>query len=367
MSPQPELKGLLPGATPSSVAEAPPDREVRNRFYRYALHLGVPLTVSLAVHGILLILLAFKTFQVISQPKVDIGEYSASLTESLADQMKDAFTWTQGMPLPTPDEPAPLEALDTLTNPLREMPSLSERELAGDTPGLGGDGAGGDLGIGDGALSLLGTGSGAGEAGTGGLGEGLGGGSARMGVAGIWDLNIRANKVVYVVDYSGSIIVAVDELKRELKRSVGRLKPSQSFNVILFYSRSDEVKIESFKPKLEAATDELRKEFFAWIDRRAPQGDTQPVEAMRRALALQPDAIFLFSDGMFGDPQRDAAQINHANAGKLTRVYCLVFDELLLADKSDLPRETDGSRLLREIAEANGGKCKIVTARDLGR
>jgi hypothetical protein len=182
----------------------------------------------------------------------------------------------------------------------------------------------------------------------------------------VWDLNVRANKVVYVVDFSGSIIVAVDDLKRELKRSVARLVPLQAFDVIVFYSQGVEgAKVESFRPQLEAATPENRREFFKWIDRRAPMGDTYPVDAVKRALALKPDVIFLFSDGDFSDPDRDEAEIKRLNRDTGARIFCLVFDELLLQDTSGAPRETDGARRLKRIAEANGGTAKIVTVKDL--
>jgi len=229
-------------------------------------------------------------------------------------------------------------------------------------------GQGGGLGIGDGSLSLLGTGAGSGRAGTGGFGSGFGGG-ARIGRAGIWNLNIHTNKVVYVVDFSGSIIVAVDVLKRALKRSIGRLKPTQYFNVIVFYSsgggQDERVRTESFKPQLEPADEVNRREFFRWIDRKAPEGRTEPLAAIRRALALEPDAVFFFSDGYFDDSL--VSRITRANADQRTRIYCLVFDEILLEDTSGLPRETEGARRLKRVAEANRGTAKVVTGKDLAR
>ncbi len=167
----------------------------------------------------------------------------------------------------------------------------------------------------------------------------------------------------------GSIVVCVDDLKRELKRAIGRLKPSQSFNVILFYSTTggaQTVKTESFKGKLEAATDDVRKEFFGWIDRKAPQGDTEPLPAIRRALEMKPEVIFFLSDGYFDDTVVGA--ITSENKKVHAKVFSLVFDEAYLTDKGDLaPKETEGSLRMKRIAEANGGKTKIVTAKDLAK
>jgi len=124
------------------------------------------------------------------------------------------------------------------------------------------------------------------------------------------------------------------------------------------------VRTESFRPKLEPADDATRRDFFAWIDQKVPRGVTEPLDAMKRALALQPDVIFFFSDGYFQDTIVD--EIARANRASQARIYCLVFDELLLADTSGLPtHESEGARRLKRVSEANGGKVKIVTGQDL--
>jgi hypothetical protein len=341
------------------------DREARNPFFRYLMHLGLPLSVSLVIHVGVLAFLALKTFDVLTKPRIEVGEWEGTVVE--AGELGSAFQWSDQNVLEAPADTPLGDALDSLTN----LPAVSDfglSDLNAREVGTGiGDGTG--LGLGDGPLSLLGTGSGAGEAGTGGFGSGLGGGGARIGQAGIWNLTIRANKIVYVVDFSGSIIVAVDDLKRELKRSVGRLAPSQSFDVIIFYSsgggQDEKVRTESFKPKLQPADRETRLEFFQWIDRKAPMGVTEPLQAVKRALSLNPEVIFFFSDGWFDDSV--VSEIERANRSARARIYCLVFDELLLQDTTGLPRETEGARRLKRIAEANRGQVKIVTGKDLTR
>lgn len=350
-------------ASEARPAENPADREARNPYYRLLIHLAFPLVLSLAVHAGCGVFAYWHGIRLVRPPQIEVGEYEASLTESLADRMADAYNWNDANLLDAPEElEAETESFDSLTN-LNVADDLNLDDMSNADLGEGsGDGG---LGIGDGSLALLGTGSGAGEAGSGGFGSGLGGGGARIGTAGIWDLNIRANKIAYVVDFSGSIVVAVDDLKRELKRSVGQLKPSQSFNVIIFYEDYERVKTDAFKPKLEPATADTRREFFSWIDRKAPKGGTEPLQAMRRALSLDPEAVFFFSDGYFDDSV--VTEITRANRRTRARIYCLVFDDMLLQDTSGLPRETEGARRLKQVAEANGGSVKIVTGQDLGR
>jgi hypothetical protein len=60
----------------------------------------------------------------------------------------------------------------------------------------------------------------------------------------------------------------------------------------------------------------------------------------------------------------EVADLNRATRAK---IYCFVFDEILLSHTGDLPpRETDGARRLRRICEDNGNTpLKIVTGNDL--
>lgn len=346
----------------AAVIETLPDREARSPFLRHFLHLGLPISLSLLLHVVVLALLALKTFQVLSESPAAGGEYRATLTPRDVDPPEAQLDWSAIEPI---DQPRGVAGGTTDGDPTGlDIPTpdvLTDGAFGG--IGIADEG----LGVGTGALSILGSGGGAGGAGTGGLGSGFGTGGS-VGRAGIWDLRVHATRVAYVIDFSGSIIVAVDDLKHELKRSIGRLAAPQEFNVIVFYSQTsgaaERVLTESFQPQLVPATDTYRRGFFDWIDRRAPEGTTEPLPALKRALALQPDAVFFFSDGYFDDDV--VTEVTRINAGQ-SRIYCLVFDELLLQDASDLPRDTEGSRRLRRIAEANDGRTKIVTARDLVR
>src|SRR5262249_44140716 len=163
------------------------------------------------------------------------------------------------------------------------------------------------------------------EGGGGGLGTGFGAGTG-IAKAGVWNLHASGREFVYVVDFSGSITAAVDDLKRELKRSVGSLAPTQSFNVIIFFSEpqqnSDKFINESFAPALVAGDSDNKRKFFQWLDRKTPHGRTEPVPAMKRALAFKPDAVFFFSDGYFDEKYVD--EMTKANEGKKTSINCLL-------------------------------------------
>jgi hypothetical protein len=363
--PSPTASSVRPGVG-AAGREPLPDRAVRSWYVRWALHLFLPLVLSLVIHLCVVTFLALKTLRIVGRAADGIGQWTGTIVD--ADQTGAALQWESDNQWETPSD-TPLDtSLDNLSS-LAETESLAGGDVDVSAPDVSpgcGDAAGG---LGEGALTLLGTGSGAAEAGQGGFGSGLGSGGARIGHVGVWDLAVPANNVVFVVDFSGSILAAVDDLKRELKHSISRLTPNQSFDVIVFYSAGggteERVRTESFRPQLERADRETRRAFFKWLDQKAPMGVTEPLDAVKRALALKPDAIFFFSDGYFDDTV--VTEIQRANRAVGTRIFCLVFDELLLGDDSGLPRDTEGARRLRRIAEDNRGQVKIVTGKDLAR
>ncbi len=346
--------------TPSTSATVPEpltDRERRNPLLRIMLHLGIPMTVSLTVHAVLLLLLALTTWSVFQGAPPDS---SAGIAVTAGSPTGDALDWSDGSG--SEDSEREITADATPLAPTRTTEITSALRGAARPPLTGSE-----LGAGDeGRAEVLGIGAGsAGGAATDGLGAGLGRGGG-LGGAGVWDLKSTGKHFAYVVDFSGSIIVAVDDLKRELKRSIGGLRPDQTFNVILFYGagdqRAERYVTDSLSAKLLPASAENKRAFFRWIDGKAPTGSTEPLAALKRALALRPDAVFLFSDGLFDE--QVVTETTAANARR-AQIHCLVFDELLLGDASGVPRVTDGAKRMRRIAEQNGGKSKIVTAVDL--
>jgi hypothetical protein len=110
----------------------------------------------------------------------------------------------------------------------------------------------------------------------------------------------------------------------------------------------------------------VRRAFFEWIGKKAPQGDTDPLAAMKSALKLRPEVIFFLSDGQFDESV--VGEVTRLNAPLRAKIHCLVFDEFYLADMSGLaPKDRDGTLRLKRIAQANGGSTKIVTGKDLAR
>lgn len=340
--------------------DSPVDREAHNPVLRWAMHLGLPMGVSLGLHLSLVCTLAFTAWHVVEPREYATGEFEVGVAEAPPGPA-DSLDWPEQAIMPIGGaaipEPAAFDA-----SAFSSVRDLKIEPAA--NPGLGGDESGG-FGVGGlGRGGLIGTGGGAGEDGGAAYGSGFGSGGG-LGGAGVWGLHASGRTFCYVVDFSGSIIVVVDDLKRELKRSIGRLSPAQSFNVFVFYSTQQRWVTDSFASDMQPARADVKRQFFAWIDQKRPTGGTDPVPGVKRALRMQPDVIFLFSDGYFEDAKVN--EITRSNRGVKSRIHCLVFDDMLLQDASGLPRLTEGARRLQRIAEENGGKCKIVTAADVKR
>lgn len=330
--------------------EALPDLEAHNPTVRWMVHLGAPLIASMIAHIFLFVALGLARWD-LGGPHATT-EYSAGITD--AEPVDEGFKWPNEKPeekSEAPDEwPDSVASLDQLQQP--QTPDASVNSL----PQAGGFGDLGSLGT----SGVIGIGSGMGEGGgRGGAGEGFG---ARGGAT-IFNFSADGSRFVYVLDFSGSLVVTVDDLKRELKRSVASLQSSNEFNVILFYeTAANKQMVDAYQSQLAQANPQMKQGFFDWIMKKAPNGGTAPLEALRRALAMKPDAIFFFSDGGFENEV--VSQITKANSRK-TPINCLVFDEILINDRSGLPKVTEGAKRMQKLAEENRGKTKIVTGKDI--
>jgi hypothetical protein len=171
------------------------------------------------------------------------------------------------------------------------------------------------------------------------LAGGGGGGGGQF-----FGLEARGSKFVYVLDHSGSMgeMKKLETLKIELAESVRSLKGNCKFFMI-FYDHNY-IKMES--PDLVAATKENKEKYLAWAETMRSGGGTDPTEAMKEALALKPDAIWLLSDGLF--PERVADAIKAANPEAKVQIHTIAFFE------------DSGKEVLSRIAEENRGKYRFI-------
>ncbi len=195
-------------------------------------------------------------------------------------------------------------------------------------------------------LSIVGIGAGGGTAADFGLRVG---GEKGPEFFGVGQSARGARKIVYVVDRSGSMIDTFDFVRQELKRSISSLRRSQKFHVIFFNAREP---LESPPKRLVSAIEAYTGPFFEFLDKVVPTGGTKPEAAIRRALALKPDLVYLLSDGIDFHPTL-LGKLADWNRDRRVRIFTIAY------------LDQAGRAILEKIAREYGGEFKFVSEHDL--
>ncbi len=312
------------------------------------------LSLSLACHGLILIILMLLSWAVGNSGDSLRGEFTATLVaEAKGASPEGGFRFPGQAHRDEPDSAEKDEAVHDLASLLRKDSSLQMKPV---------DIGGTDLSaIAVSELSrsdVVGT-SVVGAGTETGLGNGLGDRDHAGGgpVGSLWGVGAgqQARSVVYVMDRSGSMSDTIGLLQRELLRAIGRLEPDQSFNVIWF----NEGKATLWSRRMTKATIDNKREAFDQIKNIQASGQTEPMDAVTRALGFQPDVMFLLSDGDFGEYNEEVIRLFER---KNKRGRTIVNTILFIFDTGG-----DGGKTLRKIARMNGGTYKHVTEDDVRR
>lgn len=177
----------------------------------------------------------------------------------------------------------------------------------------------------------------------------------------------NAQRIMYVIDASGSMIAYLQFILHELSKSLDSLTEQQSFG-ILFFQRNQAVAVPPARRLTAARANEIARS-LQWIDDNVvPAGRSNPIPAIEQALRLQPDVIFILSVNITGAghyevDQRDLlARLNELNPNdpatgrRRTQINCIQF------------LDPDPLDTLRLIAEEHGGPggYKFLSRQELG-
>lgn len=176
------------------------------------------------------------------------------------------------------------------------------------------------------------------------------------------------NKFVFLLDVSYSMNARegarFDRACDELIRSVSQLKPGQSYYVLLFCWRTEEM---FYDPSIEYVqvsanhADKLKR----WIYDVSLGPGTDPRRALSLARQMNPDAVFLLSDGHFNEPntpQSDTGWLDEA--GK--RLRTMKVQQGVELFFQTIPIHTIALEnpftfvAMQQIAKATGGRYRYV-------
>ncbi len=179
-------------------------------------------------------------------------------------------------------------------------------------------------------------------------GNGGGGEKASSGEgAKFFDVEAKGRRFVYIVDCSGSMSGGpFEKACTELMSSIKQLSSRQSFYVFFF----DDQTYPMFAPdpparRMMSASQKNITRLQEWVDTFQGGGNTDPQDALLRALKLKADAIFLLTDGEF-DPL--VVNIIRGENKRKTTINTIGFINRA------------GEPLLKEIARQNRGEYRFV-------
>lgn len=184
-------------------------------------------------------------------------------------------------------------------------------------------------------------------------GTGQGSSSGSPGGSGTEFMGVKtdANRIVYILDFSGSMSdgVKLDRMLLELKKSVNRL-PSDHYFYIVFF---DDQALPMPVPALVQASVTNKNLYFAWADTEsigaASGGGTDPSTALELVLkTMRPQAIYLLTDGMFVDNDKVFSIINRENVKRKVQI-----NTIALHDRSN-------EIAMQRIAAENHGEYRYV-------
>jgi len=171
----------------------------------------------------------------------------------------------------------------------------------------------------------------------------------------------NARSIVYVIDASGSMITWLTMVLEALSQSLDRLDASQRYAVMFF--QGDEV-ITVPPARLQSARQRNIRNTTQWTRQGAnlmPGGGSNPLPALQAALELQPDVIFLLSEGLQGprgdlvDQSAVLTSLDELNpiadpvtGRRWTTIQCIQVS-------NDAMEAAEDHSLLKSIADRHGG------------
>ena len=299
--------------------------------------------ISGLLHAFVLLVLALITLQM-ANAKVDRRELLEVDTE--LDVRKDLFV-SHAVEMesePMLEKPAgPLRAATQALPDQSMNPNAANQALAGV--------AGAVFNPGD----LLGGGPGA---------PGIGGSGEGEGVAGFFGASAKGDRICYVIDRSYSMVEnsSMKLAIKELLRSLDNLSPNMYFQVVFYNTEPERLKLKG--RDLAIANDVFRNKAREQIQAMKPKGGTDHGKALRMAVGMRPDVIFMLTDAEDAEPEMIEEITRLSGGGKSSKRRAPITIHVIQFHHDRHRAPDDG---IRQLAEKNKGTYRMIDTNELAK
>jgi hypothetical protein len=114
----------------------------------------------------------------------------------------------------------------------------------------------------------------------------------------------KGSRFIFIIDFSDSMNEGFrwERALLELEKAMNGLSDNEQAIVLLYnFQTFPMFDIPPSELKLARVTKQFKSELKNWLKQQRPFGGTRPAHALQYSLSLQPDAIFLLSDGLLAD------------------------------------------------------------------
>lgn len=160
------------------------------------------------------------------------------------------------------------------------------------------------------------------------------------------------SRFVFVIDCSHSMKGSRwYHAVKELNSAIEELEDDQEFLVLLYNTKASVMmNTRTDSARLVTATREFKDRSRNWLRKQRPKGGTFPASSMFIALNLNPDAIYLLSDGELQDNTRGLLQFWNTEQPDPDGTYSKIPIHTV-----SLGRQGQGQQMMRKIAQENDG------------
>jgi hypothetical protein len=171
------------------------------------------------------------------------------------------------------------------------------------------------------------------------------------GVSSYYGFPLYARRIVFVIDISGSMTgLRITAAKRELTAAINGLSNDAELGIVAFHSR-----VFVWRANLVRADAAGKQSAAQYVYQLTPGGKTATYDALEAAFRLDPEAVYLLSDGApnVGRISMPAAIVNAVTATNRARrisIYCFGI--------APGPPESPMELFMKTLAEQNFGRYR---------